>query len=135
MFELTKDLKTNIDAIDKQHAELIRMCNHLEDIYDMPDRIDTYDELVELIQGLKAYTKEHFEFEEKFLVSIGYRKCFTHHAIHKNFIHKISELEKYDIDSDQKGYAKELAKTVAEWILIHIAKEDMLYAEFYHSKK
>lgn len=135
MFELTKDLRTNIEAIDNQHAELIRMCNHLEELCELPEHVDKYDELIMLVNGLKAYTEEHFAFEEKFLISIGYRKCFSHHAIHKEFIDKINELEDYDIDKDQNGYARMLARAVAQWILVHIAKEDMQYAEFYHSKK
>lgn len=135
MFELTDSLKTNIEKIDNQHAELIRMCNDLQELCDLPEYIDRYDEIVKLVNELKQYTEEHFTYEEQFLAEIGYRKRFTHHMVHHDFVTKINELSQRDIDADQNDYLLILARTVAEWIIIHIAKEDMMYAEFYHNQK
>ncbi len=131
MIQWRESYRIGIDIIDEQHKKLFDLAEQAEAMLELSDYIDKYDEIVGIVDELRAYVKYHFGEEEKILFKIQYNKFFTHKVAHYDFIEYIYELDLEEIDKDQNNKILELLRHLNEWLVKHVLVEDKAWAEVY----
>lgn len=127
MFVWNEDYSVGVGQIDNQHKELIRIGQELAEMVDLGDGSDHFDDIVELVERLHAYTVYHFEEEEQLMKETMYDQFEEHKSEHDAFIKKLEELDLESIDRDQMGHIKEIITFVMKWVLKHILGTDKKY--------
>ncbi|GLC30726.1 bacteriohemerythrin [Clostridium omnivorum] len=129
MFEWKKEYETKVDKIDEQHKKLFEIGNRLYELIKNDLVIDKYDKIMDIIVELKNYTVFHFQFEENYMMEIGYKKFLSHKVQHDDFIKKFNDIDFKKIDNSQDKYMLELMNFIYEWIDGHILGTDMQYVQ------
>lgn len=129
MITWKEDFRLGIDEIDKQHKKLFDIANEAYDLLKNEFAIDKYDHIVDIIKELKNYTIYHFDYEENYMKSIGFKKLLSHKVLHDDFKEKINNIDLDKIDQNQDEYIKDILNFLVDWIERHILKDDKLYAE------
>jgi len=120
-----------ITGIDFQHRKLFEIGSRVFEVASLKDEFDHYDEIVKILEELKAYTVYHFGYEEELMQKYGYPGYENHKIEHDLFIKKVSGIERKDIDGAQKETIFEIISFIADWIAGHILKTDMAYRDFF----
>lgn len=126
MIKWKEEYTMGIPLIDEQHKELFKIADKIFELLQDKNFYDKYDSVIELIEELKSYTVFHFESEEDYMKSIGYRKYLTHKVDHDDFIEKVSNVDFSKIDENQNAYILEILEFVVKWINDHILEKDKL---------
>lgn len=126
MYKMKDEYKTGIDFIDEQHARLFEIANEAYNIINDNFTIDKYDDVVEIIDELKDYTKFHFTAEEKYMESIHYKRMFTQKIEHEKFIKKLEEVDYRTIDENPDKYVLNILEFLNTWLTGHILHNDKL---------
>ncbi|AFK86144.1 bacteriohemerythrin [Thermoanaerobacterium saccharolyticum] len=129
MITWKEDFRLGIGEIDKQHKRLFDIANEAYDLLKNEFAIDKYDHIVDIIKDLKDYTIYHFDYEENYMKSIGFKKLLSHKVLHDDFKEKINNIDLDKIDQNQDEYIKDILNFLVDWIEKHILKDDRLYAE------
>jgi hemerythrin len=124
MFKWKQDYVLGIEVIDEQHKKLFEIGERAYQLLKDKFRTDKYDEIVSILAELKDYTIFHFETEEKYMMSIGYKKFLSHKVYHNDFMETINNANLGSIDKNQDEYIMELLGFVAKWIDEHILQQD-----------
>lgn len=120
-----------IDVIDNQHKHLFDLAEQAEELLELPDHMDKYDEIIPIVQELKDYVVYHFKEEEKLLLEIKYNKYFTHCIHHQEFVKAMNDVDIYEIDTNQKEELLRITSLVTNWLVHHVLDDDMKWAAFY----
>ncbi len=115
-----------VQLIDEQHQQLFEIANRIFALLNNQLLTDKYDRIVEIIEELKDYTRYHFQSEEEYMTSIGYRKFLSQKVAHNEFLEKMDEIDLSKIDDGQNEYLHEILKFVSDWLVFHIIKQDKL---------
>lgn len=134
MIKWDESYRLGIDAIDEQHKKLFDIAEQAEEIMELPDHIDKYDEIVKVLNELRDYVKYHFEQEEKLLLEIKYKQFFAHKVAHNDFIEYIYSQDLGDIDEHQTERGLHLVTMLIEWLVDHVLKRDKEWAQVYKEK-
>ncbi len=126
----TKDCRLGINDIDSQHRLLFAISNELLDI---ENPLEEQLEFRYLIDHLRNYVEEHFQFEIKFLEDIQYPDLENHLRLHKEIIQEINGILKSG--TDLRKLKEQLQSLMSRWIKEHICGEDKKYSKWYHQKK
>jgi hemerythrin len=124
MFKWKQDYVLGVGVIDEQHKKLFEIGERAYQLLKDKFRTDKYDEIVGILAELKDYTIFHFETEEEYMVSIGYKKFLSHKVYHNDFMETINNANLGSIDKNQDEYIMELLGFVAKWIDEHILQQD-----------
>lgn len=124
MYEFKDEFKTGIEMIDMEHKKLFEIADRAYET--MMDEFipDKYDYIVDILNELKDYAATHFNHEEEYMVSIGYKKIFSQKVSHNDFIEKMNEYDLGVIDENQKGVILELLDYLNDWLIHHILESD-----------
>ncbi len=121
-------LKIGIDEIDKQHKAIIEQSNKL-----LEARQDNQgaEQLEEIFKFLEKYIKNHFSSEEKIQQKYNYPQYEEHKKAHDKFIEKIAQF-KEEYNKQNKGITAlmKLNKTILNWIIKHVKKEDQKLSKY-----
>lgn len=134
IFKWKDRFNTGIDEIDKQHKRLFEIGAELYDLTSLDDSSDHYDEIVELINHLKEYTKYHFDYEELCMHKVNYSDIESHKIEHQRFIDKLNETEAKDIDLNQKQVVLDMIDFIINWVSGHIVGTDFKYKDIFTDK-
>ncbi len=126
MIPWKEEYTTGVATIDEQHHKLLEIADRAYALLKNDLYTDKYDKIVEILVELKNYTIYHFDSEEAYMLSIGYKKILSHKVEHTDFIDKINNIDFTKIDQDQDKYILELLGFVVDWIDSHILKKDKL---------
>lgn len=124
MYEFKEEFRTGIELVDKEHAKLFEIADRAyETLMDefIPDK---YDYIVQILNELKEYAGTHFEHEEAYMISIGYRKLFSHKILHEEFLQKVSGYDLSNLDENQKNAIMDILTFLNDWLVDHILRED-----------
>lgn len=127
--EWTESLSVQIDELNDQHKELIRLYNNLHEslVHDPPET--TAKTKIATLDALMDYALLHFATEEKYLATIGYPGLENHQRLHREFNDKVWSLQR-DNAADKPILGTSLMKFLRNWIIDHISKIDKEYATF-----
>ncbi|GAA0737684.1 hemerythrin family protein [Clostridium oceanicum] len=124
MLKWKEEYSVGIDSIDLQHKKLFKIGNDAYKLLKNDFCIDKYDEIVDIIEELRRYTKYHFNLEEEYMLKNKCKRYFNQKKEHDAFIEKIYSADLKKIDTNQDEYINNLLKFVFEWIINHMLKED-----------
>ncbi len=129
MYEMKDEYYTGIDFIDQEHSKLFSICNEAYELLTNDFIPDKYDYILSVVNELKNYTKYHFQHEEEYMISIGYKRLLSQKVDHADFIEKLDGFDTDSIDEDQKASLLELVDFLNEWLIGHIFMKDKLIAD------
>lgn len=115
-----------IKVIDDDHKKLIQLINNLQSsvLYPTDESFEraAMDELV-------AYTKYHFEREEKMMQDYDYPDFVGHKKQHDLMIEDVGRyLERYE--KDREGAVRDLNAMLKKWLIKHISVVDQEYTGY-----
>ena len=126
-----KHFEIGIPVLDEQDKSLVNLCNrlHSEIVASRSGegkgwRMAFSDALREAVN----YTKTHFLLEEKLMAAAGFDGLSVHKNRHQEFIGKVGELLS-SFDHCDIQAALDFSSFLHEWIIMHIAREDKLFAK------
>lgn len=128
MFEMKEKYKTGIVFIDEEHKKLFEIAERAYQLLKNPYEVDKYDNIVAVIEELRAYTVYHFKDEEKYMESINYKRLFTQKIDHANFIEKLYEVNLSKVDENPDEAIMEILTFLNDWLINHILEKDVLIA-------
>lgn len=127
-FEWTPQLSVGYTEIDRQHEELLRRFNRLQNAC---RNRQGREEVRELFDFLDNYVMEHFTAEERIMFTSRYPQIMTHQQEHLELITKLRKLKRqmhdYEISST---LVIEITQTMFQWIVDHIQKSDVELGKF-----
>lgn len=126
MIKWKDEYTMGIQSIDDQHKELFEIANRIYELLRNELITDKYSKIVEIIEELKEYTIYHFQAEEEYMKSIGYRKFLSQKVAHNDFLEKMNTIDFEKIDNGHNEYLLGMLDFVADWLVQHIIKEDQL---------
>lgn len=134
MIQWKESYRLGIDIIDEQHKRLFDIAEEAEQIMELPDYIDKFDEIVRVLNELRDYVKYHFDQEEEILLKIGYKKFFEHKVAHNDFIEYIYSLDIEDIDKHQQERGLNILRILMDWLVEHVLEKDVQWSKVYKEK-
>lgn len=126
MYEFKDEFITGIEQIDNEHRKLFEIANELYSLKHEEFIPDKYDNIKEILSELKDYTMTHFEHEEAYMESIGYKRMFTQKSQHDALREIINNWDLDAIDENQDESIDEMLNTVTDWLVNHILNQDKL---------
>lgn len=127
LFEWSSDFETGVASVDAQHQKLVDYVNRLHDGM-MEGKANTG--LSVILDGLVAYTANHFKHEEKIFDQIGYAQTEEHKNHHKKLVDQVVEFQT-KFKSGDATITMELMDFLKDWLMNHIMKEDMKYVDVF----
>lgn len=124
MYEFKEEFLTGIEQIDREHRRLFEIAQELYELKREEFIPDKYDNIRHILEQLRDYTLTHFEHEEEYMRSIGYKKMFTQITQHNALKETIGGWDLDAIDENQDEAIDEMLHLVAEWLVNHILNED-----------
>jgi hemerythrin len=129
--EWKKEYELGFEQLDLQHKNLVSLLNQLHDFIKKGDAVQR-EEIEDLLMSLGNYAVFHFDTEEFVMESNEYPKFTAHQALHEAFKHTIASYVDRFENSDLPPI--EIAEYLKDWLLTHIAKEDMAFVPLLKSK-
>lgn len=126
MYEFKDEFLTGIEEIDREHRKLFEIADELYDLKCEEFIPDKYDNIKKILGELKDYTLTHFEHEEAYMQSIGYKRMFTQKSQHDALKEIIGSWDLEAIDENQDDAIEEMLKIVTDWLTDHILEQDKL---------
>lgn len=126
MFEFKDEFLTGIEMIDREHKRLFEIADELYTLKNEEFIPDKYDNIREILTELKDYTMTHFEHEEAYMESIGYKRMFTQKVQHDALREIINGWDLDAIDENQDEAIDDMLNTVTDWLVNHILNQDKL---------
>lgn len=132
MYTWVKDLETGNAMIDTQHKQLIQAINNLLEACAKGQGRTQIDETLKFLDN---YILSHFQDEEALQRKYQYPDYINHKQYHEGFKKTVKEI----VEEYKKGGATiilvgKVNKSIAEWLINHIKKEDKKVAEHIKNK-
>lgn len=124
MITWREEFSIGVKEIDEQHKQLFDIANRAYKLLKDEMRDDKYDGIIAVIEELKEYTVYHFNYEQEYMIKIGYKKFLSHKVLHDDFVEKIYGVNINKIDEDQQQYLLDILEFVVKWIEGHILGRD-----------
>ncbi|MDF2612828.1 MAG: bacteriohemerythrin [Clostridia bacterium] len=131
MIEWKDEYAIGIPLIDEQHKKLFEIAENAQSLLLMPEYIDKFDEILSIVEELKAYVVFHFGAEQGLMEKIKYPKYFSHSIEHQDFIDEMNKLSLDSIDQDQQSHLLYIVNLIIEWITQHVLEKDRVMAAYY----
>jgi len=119
------DELSNLPSIDAQHKKLVDYINTLH----RAARTSDMAAVLEVFGQLKAYTVEHFGYEERLFDLHGYPEGAQHKDVHHRFVQRVLEWEKQAAGGNPT-VVMEILRGLVDWLVSHIMKVDKRYEAF-----
>ena len=124
MYEFKEEYVTGIKQIDEEHKRLFEIADETYNLSRKEFLVDKYDQVIQILKELKEYATMHFEHEEAYMESIGYKKMFTQKVQHNAFREKLNSWNLYDIDESSEEIVDEILNFLTNWLVSHILEHD-----------
>ena len=102
-----------VELIDDEHREIL----------DQLDELVASENSAFAAQLLLGYVSKHFADEERVMANIGFKGLGRHKKLHDDFRVRVVEMVRR---IDEPGMVDRLVKYSSDWIVAHIANEDVL---------
>ena len=118
-----KSYNTGIHEIDIQHEELLNYVNQLDDAR----KLDSREDVKNVIEGMADYTISHFAFEEALMEQAKYPYVGPHQHIHKTLIARVGTFTERFAAGEDIG--DEFHGLLRRWLINHIQRDDAAYVK------
>lgn len=125
MIEFTGNLVFNVEEVDEQHQELIRMINELDKRISDGTALSA---LTGIIDALIDYTSYHFSTEEAYFKKFGFSHEVSHVNEHRIFVERVLQFDAA-LKSGKNLLPHEMMQFLREWLLQHISIVDRKYVD------
>jgi hemerythrin len=127
-FEWNEGLAVGVQAIDRQHQELIA---HINSLLNAMKQGQGRQEIGRLLRFVEDYVGVHFSAEEKLMVQHQYPDYPAHKAQHTGFVRDFCRL-KDEVESAPLSSVPlmHIQRRVCDWLINHIGKTDRCLGEF-----
>lgn len=122
--EFTDEFLTGINLIDIEHKELFGIVDKANRLVKSYNDLSGYDNIVQILDELKEYTKEHFSDEEEYMESVHYQGLEAQKRAHEAFIDKLESIDLKEMEDNPKEYLQELLEFLLGWLVNHILQSD-----------
>lgn len=122
--EFTDEYLIGIELIDSEHKELFSIVDKANRLVKSYNEISDYDKILDILDMLKEYTKEHFADEEEYMESIGYDGLDAQKRAHDAFIQKLENIDLSEIDRNPQESLQQLLEFLLGWLVNHILYTD-----------
>lgn len=129
MIKWKDDYKIGVEQIDKQHQKLFEIANEAYNLLKNDFCYDKFDQIIQILAELRDYAIYHFQSEENYMLSIGYKSYPLQKAAHDSFVEKLNAVNLDSIDENQNQYILELLDFIINWISDHILGADKLITQ------
>ena len=123
-FEWREEFCIGVDTIDREHRRLFQIINKLFTFRE--EEKDSQWISQEGVKYFKGHAMRHFEDEEAYMESIGYKRLEHHRAIHRGF--RENTLPALELELEQSNYSLEAVDhflgVCAGWLIGHTLTED-----------
>lgn len=124
--EFAEEYMIGVESIDHEHKTLFDIIRRADGLVKSMSEEDGYDEVIQILEELKDYTKTHFANEEEYMLSINYEGYEVQKRAHDAFITRLNEISIDDIDDDPQRYMHSLIEFLIGWLINHILQVDKL---------
>jgi hemerythrin-like metal-binding protein len=130
-FVVWKDeYSVGVKSLDDDHRKLLNLINNFQTAvhYQTGEEFEK-----EALNEVIAYTKYHFDREEKMMEKAGYADIEAHKKIHKSMIAKTDDFMR---DYEKRGHEalEEVAQYLKDWLVGHINGTDQEYSAILKQK-
>lgn len=122
--EFTDEYLVGIELIDSEHKELFRIVDKANHLIKSYNEASGYDKILDILDQLREYTKEHFADEEEYMESIGYEGLEAQKRAHDAFIQKLENINIEEIDENPQEALERLLEFLLGWLINHILYTD-----------
>ncbi len=122
--EFTDEYLTGIELIDNEHKELFSIVDKANRLVKSYNEVSGYDKILDILEMLKEYTKEHFADEEEYMESISYDGLDAQKRAHDAFIQKLENIDLSEIDRNPQESLQQLLEFLLGWLVNHILYTD-----------
>ncbi|MVX66510.1 bacteriohemerythrin [Clostridium chromiireducens] len=129
MLTWKEEYSIGIEIIDEQHKHLFEIGNQAYGLLKNELRIDKYDDVVQILEDLRQYTKFHFQTEETYMLKINSDQLPSQKIEHAEFIKKIFNIDFRSLDANTNEHLNEILFFILNWILDHVLHKDKLIAQ------
>lgn len=119
---------TGVTLLDEQHAQLYSLTDQARSLLKDENMLYKFDELKEILNGLRTYTLSHFAAEEDFMRQASYKQLEGHLALHRSFIERLAQADEAVSRislGNQDSLLGELLDYLNDWLLQHIQNVDV----------
>ena len=118
----TPDLSVGVERIDDQHKIWFDKANQL---FEAGKQGKSREYIVQMLDFLDDYTKQHFKDEEKYMNSIKYPQIDAQQKMHASFIAELAKLRKeYDASGGNVSLIINANQMIINWLTNHISSMD-----------
>jgi len=121
-FRFTSDLRTGIQALDRQHVEWFQA---LEALRKAVTAGRGERSVAQALAFAVSYTQRHFGDEEAAMAKAGYAGLEAHRTLHAQLAGRLAELTAQH--GNEYDAAQEVLALMGGWIREHIADSDLAY--------
>jgi hemerythrin len=118
------DWLLQIELLDADHRELVRLMNRLSDADDL-------DPLPRRITQLIEHLRRHFHVEQVFLRSIDYPDLEQHTREHALQLAELVDMSRRFAGSDAAVLEGAELRALKDWFFNHVIAEDRRFAAYY----
>lgn len=122
--EFTEEYLIGVEMIDREHETLFEIVGRADKLIKSFDRSSGYDKIIQILEELKAYTKEHFSDEEEYMESIHYEGLDAQRRAHEAFIDKLENIDLNAVENNPEEYLQKLLEFLLGWLINHILYTD-----------
>jgi len=120
--EWTEEFATGNGEIDTQHRRLFDMLNNLERRISMGE---PPSKMLDVFDGLVAYTREHFSFEEGCMHRCACSAASVNKLAHQRFLRMLdTSIQGFKTQQPTVNDFKALHWQLTDWLCSHIRKID-----------
>ena len=127
MMSWSETMSLGDPEIDEQHRTLIGLLNGL---YEALLEGTARSRLTLLLSDLLAYTRLHFQNEERYFELFGYSELEDHARAHHVLTDRLSELRERH-ERGEEDLSIDVLLFLGNWILEHVMQVDMRYRKFF----
>ncbi len=120
-------MSVGVPALDDDHRGLFRVVNRLRSIR---HEADCSDKVVEILETLEAYGRNHFRREEEVMAAVDFPGARFHESEHRGFARYIEELQRVARGGGDPHLAQTLFEYMTVWLRHHILMQDMAYKPY-----
>lgn len=119
------EYSVNEAVLDYHHQKLFDLLNT---VYDNVMNSLEEDYVIPVIDDLLKYTRLHFSAEEQYMRENMFHDIDVHISKHRGFTYTIEKMKTH-YHGNKLEVAQDLIIVLGEWLLSHVIKDDMKYAD------